>query len=138
MTFAGRLLLTVGTLVFFHAAYSTYEHLSLRKSLGLVGAEAKAMPVDVSSSSAPSTRHASDSAIKLTSLSLPRLLVSQITLETLVSFIVILLGVALTAAPLKNVTWASEMRTKTVDEVDSRSSFATLTHRGQILFAPSD
>lgn len=72
------------------------------------------MPVDVSSSSAPSIRRASDSAIKLTSLSLPRLLVSQITLETLVSFIVILLGVALTAAPLKNVTWASEMRTKYV------------------------
>ncbi|SYW79308.1 related to KRE27 - member of a transmembrane complex required for efficient folding of proteins in the ER [Ustilago bromivora] len=97
----------VVAVVFFHAAYSTYEHLSLRKSLGLVGAEARAMPVDI-------------------------------TLETLVSFIVILLGVALTAAPLKNVTWASEMRTKSVDEVDSRSSFATLTHRGQILFAPSD
>lgn len=36
----------------------------------------------------------------------------QITLETLVAFIVILIGIALTAAPLKNVTWASEMRTK--------------------------
>lgn len=36
----------------------------------------------------------------------------QITLETLVSFVVILTGIALTALPLKNVTWASEMRTK--------------------------
>ncbi|TKY86182.1 hypothetical protein EX895_005007 [Sporisorium graminicola] len=107
MTTAGRLLLAIGTLVFFHAAYSTYEHLSLRKSLGLVGAEAKSMPIDI-------------------------------TLETLVSFIVILVGIALTALPLKNVTWASEMRTKSIDEVDSRSNFAPLTHRGQILFAASD
>lgn len=41
----------------------------------------------------------------------------QITLETLVSFVVILLGIALTAKPLKNVTWASEMRTKYVHSV---------------------
>ncbi|SPO27409.1 related to KRE27 - member of a transmembrane complex required for efficient folding of proteins in the ER [Ustilago trichophora] len=107
MTAFGKLLLTIGTLVFFHAAYSTYEHLSLRKSLGLVGAEAKSMPIDI-------------------------------TLETLVSFIVILLGIALTASPLKHVTWASEMRTKSVDEVDARSGFASLTHRGQVLFASSD
>ncbi|KIS69610.1 uncharacterized protein UMAG_12094 [Mycosarcoma maydis] len=107
MTTTGRLLLAIGTLVFFHAAYSTYEHLSLRKSLGLAGAESNQMPIDI-------------------------------TFETLVAFIVILIGIALTAAPLKNVTWASEMRTKSIDEVDSRSNFASLTHRGQILFASSD
>lgn len=74
-------MLAAGTLIFLHAAYSTYEHLSLRKALGLVGLEAQKMPVDI-------------------------------TVETLVSFAVILLGVSMTATPLKEVTWASEMRKK--------------------------
>ncbi|PWZ01887.1 hypothetical protein BCV70DRAFT_156945 [Testicularia cyperi] len=103
MTAAGRLALALGTLIFLHAAYSTYEQLSIRKSLGQVDVESQRMPIDI-------------------------------TIETLVSFFVILIGVSMTAAPLKEVTWASEMRKRTVDEVDSRSSFATLTHRGQVLF----
>lgn len=81
MTAVGRIVLTAGTLIFLHAAYSTYEHLTLRKSLGLVGLEAQKMPIDI-------------------------------TIETLVSFVIILLGVSMTATPLKQVTWASEMRKK--------------------------
>lgn len=38
-------ILSIGTLVFFHAAYSTYEYLGLSSSLGLVG---KSIPLDVS------------------------------------------------------------------------------------------
>lgn len=79
--------------------------LSLRKSLGLVGAEAKSMPIDVRSSF---IRYI---ACGRNADTLPDC-ITQITLETLVSFIVILVGIALTALPLKNVTWASEMRTK--------------------------
>lgn len=81
MTAAGRLTLIAGTIIFLHAAYSTYEHLSLRKSLGLFGVEAQRMPLDI-------------------------------TIETLIAFFVIVVGVSMTAIPLKEVTWASEMRKK--------------------------
>lgn len=40
-----KAVLTFGSIVFFHAAYSTYEFLGLQKSLGLSG---KSVPIDVS------------------------------------------------------------------------------------------
>ncbi|KAN0065330.1 hypothetical protein ACQY0O_001166 [Thecaphora frezii] len=99
----GRLLLVLATITFLHAAYSTYEHLSLRKSLDL-STEGASMPLDI-------------------------------TLETLFSLLLFLFGVTLTADPLKQITWASEMRTQTIQTVDSRPAFATLNHRGAVLFA---
>jgi hypothetical protein len=42
---AAKGILTFGTIVFFHAAYSTYEYLGLQKSLGLMS---KSIPADVS------------------------------------------------------------------------------------------
>lgn len=76
------------------------------------------MPIDVSSLRVPQSPIHCQRANGLTFsnglCSACRVPIAQITLETLVSFVVILLGVAFTAAPLKNVTWASEMRTKYV------------------------
>lgn len=40
-----KAVLTFGSIVFFHAAYSTYEFFGLQKSLGLSG---KSVPADVS------------------------------------------------------------------------------------------
>lgn len=42
---AARVILTLGTLIFLHAAYSTYECISLQKALGLAGGT---VPWDVS------------------------------------------------------------------------------------------
>lgn len=42
-----RLVLGLGALVFLHGAYSTYEHLALRKSLGLAADTSEAVPFDV-------------------------------------------------------------------------------------------
>ncbi|EPQ30758.1 uncharacterized protein PFL1_01659 [Pseudozyma flocculosa PF-1] len=103
MPSTGRLLLVLGTITFLHAAYSTYEHLSLRKSLDLGTLTEHGMPIDI-------------------------------TIETLASLLLLLVGVSLTAEPLKEVSWASEMRKRTIDAVDSRPAFATLNHRGSILF----
>ncbi|KDN43565.1 hypothetical protein K437DRAFT_237149 [Tilletiaria anomala UBC 951] len=97
---AGRVILTLGVITFLHAAYSTYEYFSIRKSLGL--------PND----------------------SVP----GNITIEMLFSLLLLLVGISLTAAPLKRIAWSSEMRTRTIDQVDARSSFASLDHRGPILF----
>ncbi|KAK0570018.1 hypothetical protein OC861_000325 [Tilletia horrida] len=96
-------LLIFGTVLFFHSAYSTYEYLSLRKSLDL---EPAALPLDI-------------------------------TLETCFSFLVLLAGLSLKAGKLKEMSWSSEMRKRTIDEIDSRPSFANVHHRGQILYAES-
>lgn len=42
---AAKAILAVGSIAFFHAAYSTYEFLGLQKSLGIIG---KSVPIDVS------------------------------------------------------------------------------------------
>lgn len=49
----GRLVLVLGALLFLHAAYSTYEHLALRKSLGLAVDTSDAVSFDVSFHSRP-------------------------------------------------------------------------------------
>ncbi|KAL9931279.1 hypothetical protein V8E36_009886 [Tilletia maclaganii] len=95
------LVLLVGTVLFFHSAYSTYEFLSLRKSLDL---DPAALPLDI-------------------------------TIEVLLSFAVLLAGLALKAGRLREMSWSSEMRKRTIDEIDARPSFANVHHRGQILYA---
>ncbi|KAI0288405.1 magnesium transporter [Russula brevipes] len=95
----GRLLLTIATVALFHAAYSTYEHLSHSKALGRPEG------------------------------SLP----SSIVLESLVALFLGIVGACLKAPPLKEITWASEMRTRTIDDMDSRMGFANFETRGKIL-----
>ncbi|KAH0582971.1 hypothetical protein H2248_010864 [Termitomyces sp. 'cryptogamus'] len=67
--------------------------------------------------------------------SLPR----SIVIETLVGMVLGILGASLNAPQLKEITWASEMRKHTIDEMDSRLSFANFVTRGRnILSQPSD
>ncbi|KAG8929034.1 hypothetical protein FRC02_006099 [Tulasnella sp. 418] len=58
----------------------------------------------------------------------------NIVIECFLSLFVFIIGVTLHAPPLKEITWASEMRKRTIEEMDSRPSFAGFNHRGKILF----
>lgn len=84
----------------FHAAFSTYEHLSYLKAL-----ERPEGPIP-----------------------------KDILAETLIAVVLGILGASLNAPPLKEITWASEMRKRSVDEMDSRLGFASYIHRGRSLF----
>jgi len=83
----------------FHAAFSTYEHLSHLKALGR-----------------PET-------------SLP----FSIVLESLLALFLGITGACLKAPALKEITWASEMKTRTIDEMDARMGFANFVTRGRVL-----
>ncbi|KAL8279740.1 hypothetical protein RQP46_007835 [Phenoliferia psychrophenolica] len=98
-------LIRVATLAFLHAAYSAWQVRSLAKAHGVV------LPTHFSSP-----------------------LPLDIIAEALVSFALLIIGVAWSAAPLKEISWASEMATRSIDSEDSRLSFANVRHRGAILF----
>jgi len=49
-------------------------------------------------------------------------------IETLVALVVFILGITLYAPPLREITWASEMRKRTVEEMSSRPSFIGFSH----------
>ncbi|WFD38423.1 uncharacterized protein MJAP1_001376 [Malassezia japonica] len=103
----GRTLVAVGIVLFVHAAYSTYESvLSQGKSMDLGTA---------------STQY--ENAIPW-----------DVTFETLLAFAVLTLGCALTTPPLKEIAWATELRSDSIDRVDARPSFANVRHRGAMLF----
>jgi len=55
----------------------------------------------------------------------------SIILETLIGMILGILGASLNAPPLKEITWASEMQKRTIDEMDSRLGFASFVNRGR-------
>ncbi|KAN0130939.1 magnesium transporter [Lactarius tabidus] len=95
----GRLILGVAMVALFHAAFSTYEHLSHLKALGR-----------------PES-------------SLP----SSIVLESLLALFLGIVGACVKAPPLKEITWASEMRTRTIDDMDARMGFANFVTRGNVL-----
>lgn len=97
----GKLFLTLATLALLHAAYSTYEHLSLLKALGKPEGS---LPLDI-------------------------------VYESILALILGLLGASLNAPPLKDITWASEMKKRTIDGMDSRLGFAHYKSRGKFLFA---
>ena len=59
---------------------------------------------------------------------------TQIVLETVAALVVLVLGVAYTATPLKPVAWSAEMRNRSIDQVDARPGFAALDHRAPFLF----
>ncbi|TFK29695.1 hypothetical protein FA15DRAFT_663861 [Coprinopsis marcescibilis] len=58
----------------------------------------------------------------------------DILAETLVALVVGIFGASLNAPPLKEITWASEMRKRSIDEMDSRLGFAAYINRGKNLF----
>ncbi|KAL0568183.1 hypothetical protein V5O48_013805 [Marasmius crinis-equi] len=93
----GRLTLSLAIIIVFHAAFSTYEHLSHLKALGKPEG------------------------------SIPQ----DIVLEALVGMALGILGATLNAPPLKGITWASEMKKRSVDEMDARGGFASYVGRGK-------
>ncbi|PWN36568.1 uncharacterized protein FA14DRAFT_159056 [Meira miltonrushii] len=102
-SFGARLTLLLGSIIFLHAAYSTYESVSVQKALGIA---AVVIPFDIKA-------------------------------ESVFGLFVVLLGTLFTASPLREITWASEYRKRTIDQIDARPSFVTLNHRGPLLFGTS-
>ncbi|KAJ7917488.1 magnesium transporter [Mycena leptocephala] len=94
-------LLCLATIFVFHAAFSTYEHLSHLKAMGRPEGS---LPTDI-------------------------------ILEALLALVLGTLGASLNAPPLKEITWAAEMRKRSIDEMDSRLSFASFVNRGNNLFS---
>ncbi|POY73024.1 hypothetical protein BMF94_3862 [Rhodotorula taiwanensis] len=61
---------------------------------------------------------------------------TEVAVEAIASFVLLVIGILWTAPPLKGVTFASEMSNRTVDTADAGLGLANLRHRGAILFAP--
>ncbi|KAI0312295.1 magnesium transporter [Amylostereum chailletii] len=95
----GQSLLVLAGVLLLHAAFSTYEHLSLLKALGRPEGS---LPFDI-------------------------------IFESLTSLVLGILGACLKAPPVKDITWAGEMKTRTIDEMDSRLGFANYKTRGMVL-----
>ncbi|TFK39824.1 magnesium transporter [Crucibulum laeve] len=55
----------------------------------------------------------------------------DIILETLFALALGIIGASLNAPPLKEITWASEMRKHKIDDMDSRLGFANFVNRGR-------
>ncbi|PWN45938.1 hypothetical protein IE81DRAFT_344414 [Ceraceosorus guamensis] len=109
---AGRATLALGTIAFFHAAYSAYEYFSIRKSLGLVLAD-NALLADPSEGGLP----------------------ASILLELLLALLLIAVGTLKTAQPLRQISWAAEWKGRTIDQVETRSNFMTFNHRGPFMLS---
>ncbi|KAF9240640.1 magnesium transporter [Melanogaster broomeanus] len=56
--------------------------------------------------------------------------------ESILALILGTLGASLNAPPLKDITWASEMKKRTIDEMDSRLGFANYHSRGKSFLTP--
>ncbi|KAF7309899.1 hypothetical protein MIND_00362200 [Mycena indigotica] len=97
----GALLLALATIAVFHAAFSTYEHLSHLKA---VGRPEGSLPFDI-------------------------------ILEALFALVVGTVGASLNAPQLKEISWAAEMQKRSIDDMDSRLSFASYVNRGKNVFA---
>ncbi|EJD47985.1 hypothetical protein AURDEDRAFT_162959 [Auricularia subglabra TFB-10046 SS5] len=59
---------------------------------------------------------------------------ASMMLEAFAALFLGIFGAALKTPALKEITWASEMKARSIDEFDSRLSFMTLNHRGAKLF----
>ncbi|KIJ65571.1 hypothetical protein HYDPIDRAFT_27573 [Hydnomerulius pinastri MD-312] len=55
--------------------------------------------------------------------------------ESIFALILGILGASLNSPPLKDITWASEMKKRTIDEMDSRLGFANYQSRGKSFLA---
>ncbi|GAB1518658.1 hypothetical protein RhiTH_001722 [Rhizoctonia solani] len=58
----------------------------------------------------------------------------DIAIESILAFAVFLFGVSLSSSELKEISWASEMRHRKIDDVHSRLGFASFNHRGKQLY----
>ncbi|KAF8475141.1 magnesium transporter [Russula ochroleuca] len=58
---------------------------------------------------------------------------SSIVFESLVALFLGITGACLKAPALKEITWASEMKTRTIDDMDARMGFANFVTRGKVL-----
>ncbi|KAF8705242.1 Membrane magnesium transporter [Rhizoctonia solani] len=58
----------------------------------------------------------------------------DIAIESILAFAVFLFGVSLSSSELKEISWASEMRYRKIDDVHSRLGFASFNHRGKQLY----
>ncbi|QRV73770.1 Membrane magnesium transporter [Ceratobasidium sp. AG-Ba] len=64
----------------------------------------------------------------------PNTLPIDIIFECFVALGLFIVGAILDAPAFKENSWASEMRTRKIGDVDSRLGFATFNHRGRLLF----
>jgi len=62
---------------------------------------------------------------------------ADIVLEALTALVLGVLGASLNAPPLKDITWQSEMKKRTIDDMDSRLGFASFINRGRSLIFTS-
>jgi len=60
----------------------------------------------------------------------------NIVYESIFALVLGILGASLNAPPLKDITWASEMKKRTIDEMDSRIGFANYHSRGKSFLEP--
>jgi len=60
----------------------------------------------------------------------------DIVVEALVALALGILGASLNAPPLKEITWASEMKKRSIDEMDARTGFSSYINRGRNIFGP--
>ncbi|KAF8517992.1 magnesium transporter [Hysterangium stoloniferum] len=58
----------------------------------------------------------------------------DIVIETLAALLLGIFGAVINTPPLKEITWSSEMKHRTADEMDARLSFATVNHKGRNFF----
>ncbi|KAI0061061.1 hypothetical protein BV25DRAFT_1858220 [Artomyces pyxidatus] len=98
----GQTILLLAALALFHAAFSTYEHLSHLKAMGRPEG------------------------------SLP----TSIILESLLALTLGIVGACIKAPTPKEISWASEMKSRSIDEMDSRMGFANFVTRGKALQEP--
>ncbi|ESK96516.1 hypothetical protein Moror_7024 [Moniliophthora roreri MCA 2997] len=61
----------------------------------------------------------------------------DIVLEAIVGLALGVLGASLNAPALKGITWASEMRKRSIDEMDSRTGFGSFVNRGRRILSPT-
>ncbi|KAJ6591471.1 hypothetical protein DFH09DRAFT_1137121 [Mycena vulgaris] len=111
-------LLCLATVAVFHAAFSTYEHLSHLKAMGRPEGS---LPIDV--------------RLLLLECLTNSLRRTQIILEAFLALVLGTIGASLNAPALKEITWAAEMRKRSIDDMDSRLGFANFVNRGRILFS---
>ncbi|KAG8682223.1 hypothetical protein FRC12_009939 [Ceratobasidium sp. 428] len=64
----------------------------------------------------------------------PNTLPVDIIIECFVAMALFVVGATIDAPAFKENSWASEMRTRKIGDVDSRLGFASFNHRGRLLF----
>ncbi|KAI5999319.1 hypothetical protein F5J12DRAFT_274339 [Pisolithus orientalis] len=94
----GKVLLLIATLLLFHAACTTYDHVSHLRAL--VQPEAH-VPLNT-------------------------------VYESILALVLGILGASMNSPPLKDITWASEMKKRTIDEMDARPGLASYASRAKL------